>query len=160
MDDYKFVMKKIFATECIFNDVFSRFYHQLVNQGNVVIKDFFKDAATLSASMIDAVLEAIFQRFEMTDSEQKKFMDKVYKEMESCECFENLNKIDTFHDVKKTIMVLREIVEHSMSLITDEQYKKAEDMQSCVMNKKEGDYQPMFMEMDFTPYPVQIKPVV
>ena len=160
MDEYKLIMKKMFASECVFNDVFSRFYHQLVNQGNVVIKDFFKDAKTLSASMIDAVLEAIFQRFEMTDSEQKKFMDKVYKEMENCDCFTALNEIDTFHDIKKTVMILREIVDHSMQLITDAQYEKAEDMKICVMNKKEGDYQPMFMEMDFTPYPVQTKPVI
>ena len=57
-------------------------------------------------------------------------------------------------------MILKEIVDHSMQLITDDQYEKAEDMKIYVMNKKEGDYQPMFMEMDLTPYPVQIKPVV
>lgn len=158
--EYKDAMKKAYLSECIFNDVFSRFYHQLVNQGDVVIKDFFSSPEKLAASIIDAVVESFMQRMTVERS-QDKFASKIYDEIFDSPESMNLTKIDTFHDINKTIALIRHIVDVGMSIIDIKDFEDTNELIKDLDNKKQGDYEPIFMEPDFAPafIPREVKPV-
>ena len=160
-NSYAEIMKKIFIIEQIFNDVFSRFYHQLSFQGNFVLKDFYKDKIELSASIIDAIVESILQRIPLTNAEEKKLIDKIYEVWEDNADYkaiteqENPDAVNPIHDPKTVVMVLRNLVEIAGNQITEEQFKKAEE----VKPKHElGDYAPVFLQPAKPPFDIFIEP--
>ena len=138
-EDEHSILNAIALEEVVFNDVFSRFYHQLSNQNKIVIKDFFPTAQAMSATMIDAVIETIMQRVPMGSDDEGEFVEKVYAAWSNRECYYEMANTDSFHDIRKVIVALRDVVRTAFSVVPKKYLRKVEKIQPTNL-KFDGSY--------------------
>lgn len=163
MENYEIVMKRVAVESVLFNDVFSRFFHQLSNQGAVVLKEFDGNKPKMCSSIVDATMESLMQRTVHVIGEGviDSIVSKSFDAIASSPWYVNFLKSNLVDDIPLMIDAIRTMVSTVVSCVDDKDVEKI-DLESASPLLFNGHFEPMFMEVETPPAFIEtkVKPTV